>query len=211
MTKTILTALATAAVLFSAPSRAQELGANEERVLDVLAKRQQGVVLIDARAGEPTGKISCSPFGLAIKQVGGKEPIGINTTSGFATFALNPGQYQVIAAQCTYLWKITWLEPFARFEVRAGELVDVGVLYVEQQSKEKATGNVFVEVKQTITLRKAVEPMPAERRAALTQRMPRAMARLTVRRMTVVAPATMAMQMSISPSRGAVTANPRGQ
>lgn len=109
-----------------------------------------------------------------------------------ARFAwLAPGAYEVRSVTCKVFNAFTNLNgPFARFQVTAGQLTNIGRLKLDH--KADPGGNILVGVN-TGTLTRAVQPLDTATIAELKKSAPKAMARLATRTMTPVGPATARM------------------
>lgn len=163
----------------------------DERVQKALAEKR-GVILADARLGDrlcPTTEIY-----LRNESEAGSRPIVLSGSSWFfraqtrfGTIAmLKPGSYTVTHITCrSGKDRNTVNGPHARFNVNAGEVVDLGVLKIDVQIK---TDNIFTSAGKG-NMHRSIGPMPPETREDAAKKIPSSIRRMAVRHMALIGPA----------------------
>lgn len=155
----------------------------KERALGAAGK---GWVIIDA-----TVHNACSPLQIDVGRIvdGKFRGKGLQgTTTGlfglsYDTFqALPAGEYLISALRCVFArTAYRYNGPHARFQVRAGEVVNVGTLHF-QNTKDGIFASTGVSTR-------SVGPAHADRIVKLKERFPRTMAKVVSRPMTLIGPA----------------------
>jgi hypothetical protein len=160
--------------------------ASDEKARRLLVDERKGGAIIDA----VINGLNCSGVNISVaasvdgKVAGGTFPAS-NTFFGNPTFsgdlAMLPGTYMVIALSCQASGGRTLLRgPFARFQVRAGELVNVGLLRVDFKLDPASCGLGFAH--------RRIENLRPESVALLKERLPRTMPSVVRRPMTLIGP-----------------------
>lgn len=189
-------------VLLLQPLSAQDSGSTEtpslegreDNVLRMLQEERakgaagKGVLMIDVAMRGSCGLIDIT---IAQRVEGKLEPIhvrGSTTNSGGKTSfhgirTVPAGEYVVASVMCQVLRdKFTQAGPHARFQVRAGEFVDVGTLHISHKQDPGFFSS-------TGTLRRSVSPTSPEKLAHFTSRFPRLMSKRITRQMALAGPA----------------------
>ncbi|HKY86683.1 MAG TPA: hypothetical protein VJL90_07995 [Pseudorhodoplanes sp.] len=101
---------------------------------------------------------------------------------------LPPGDYEVLGAICksdksTRLYN----GPFAKFQVKLGELVNVGALKIDYKSNDILFGT-------SATVKKSIESLTPEALADLAQKYPSTFPKAVARRMEMMGPAEVTMK-----------------
>jgi hypothetical protein len=160
----------------------------DERIKQFLDDGKGGAVAI----GVSMARSGCSGIDVVIGQVvDGKwktrklpmpsKPFSKQTAFGAMT-SLRPGAYAVAGVICSRGNQRNALNgPYARFQVNAGEVVNVGLLNINFELEG-------VLIQTTGKLSKSVDAMPAEVRADLKERFPLVFPKAVERRMTLVGP-----------------------
>jgi hypothetical protein len=178
------------------PAQAQ-LAAWERNIVEARTKKDEGVVLIDVAPKSSSGRPICVTMVIWTRPVGGGSELGAyRVGKGWAWagykhggfIKLAPGRYEVTKVQCREMHdnEVVLPGPFARFEVRAGELTDLGVLHLEYALKER-TG--FLGVVAAVKLRKSVTGMSPAARTQLKESLPTTIGFMVTRHMTLIGPA----------------------
>lgn len=157
----------------------------DEFVAGGLEDRNHGVIYIDAVA---TTTQACSNVTIFVSRVGesswhrtaipaARSFLGVqNAKGGYAV--LEPGEYNVARVDCVdFGSRVHMIGPFARFHVKAGEVVNVGTLTLVRG--RDASGKAWV-------VGASVGGMRPEVRAAHRKDNPKTAARMIERHMTVV-------------------------
>jgi hypothetical protein len=157
-------------------------GVWDTQATELRAKKDVGGIMIDAFPVNDNE--TCGTFQITVKPVGGGESTtfwragnsvwGKGTTYG-SFIRLPPGRYEVTRVACgNYGGDGTFEGPHARFELRAGELVDLGVLRLGYERWR--------------AVRRSVTGMSPQARALLKERMPKNFGFMRVRHMTAIVP-----------------------
>jgi hypothetical protein len=166
----------------------------DEKIINALKQERErgaknGIVIIDAAVY--VGKSYCGQpqvtFG---RMVDGKLRAATTHMPGFFTRpivgmkAAAAGEYHVLRVTCTsgYRQHMNFNGPHAKFQVRAGEVVNVGTLRLDYESD-----GLF---KTTGTLHRSVTPLSPKIASLLKERLPQTTSRMANRPMTVSAAVT---------------------
>jgi hypothetical protein len=112
------------------------------------------------------------------------------TINRFAETSIVPrklpaGEYVIKAVRCISIDgrnSRTFNGPHAKFQIKAGEFVDIGVLHIDHR-----LDNFFIQVDGTMN--RSVQPLHPTLETELTRKLPKLMAKLVRRPMTLVGPA----------------------
>jgi hypothetical protein len=183
------TALAILALVVTATAlaRAEPTGLMavwDAQATEMRAKKDVGGMVIDVLALRD--RKTCVNTLISVRPVGGGETLAfyragatwLTSKSKHGSFIrLAPGRYEITRLECTaYRSNSPPFEgPHARFEVRGGEFVDLGVLILESDSAYRA-------------VRRRVVAMSPQARAELKERMTKNFGFMRVRHMTAIAP-----------------------
>jgi hypothetical protein len=191
-----------ALVLFLQPLSAQEPGTTEtpsledreDNVLRMLQDERskgasgKGLLMVDVEMRGSCGLIDIT---IAHPIEGKLEPIhvkgSIRKRDGSASFhgvrTVPAGDYVIASVMCQVLRdKFTQAGPHAKFQVRAGEFVDVGTLHVAHKMDPGFLSS-------TGTLQRSVSPTSPEKLAHYKSKYPRLMSKRVVRQMALAGPA----------------------
>jgi hypothetical protein len=187
-------------VLLVQPLRAQEPGETpsledrEDNVLKMLQDERgkgasgKGLLMVDVEMRGSCGLIDIT---IAHPIEGKLEPIhvkgSIRKRDGSASFhgvrTVPAGDYVIASVMCQVLRdKFTQAGPHAKFQVRAGEFVDVGTLHVAHKMDPGFLSS-------TGTLQRSVSPTSPEKLAYFKSKFPRLMSKRVVRQMALAGPA----------------------
>jgi len=150
----------------------------------------QGIVLIDATISANSlitgSRRECGSVGIELgSNVDGKvrterfDVIGEGLITGKAFVSLRPiasGEYTVLAVECG---RSRFNGPHAKFQIRAGEFVNVGGLKLENQAGDRLL---------SIKVRRSVVEVRPQILAYVRESAPQAMAKMVNRPMTIVGP-----------------------
>jgi hypothetical protein len=176
------------------PTETPSLEEREDNVLRMLQEERakgvagKGLLMIDVAMRGSCGLIDIT---IAHRVEGKLEPIhvrgSITNREGKTSFhgirTVPAGDYVVAAVMCQVLRdKFTQVGPHARFQVRAGEFVDVGTLHL---SHTKDPGFFST----TGTSQRAVQPTSPEKLAHFKSKFPNLMSRRVARQMALAGPA----------------------
>ena len=175
----------------AAPAAGEEALTRDEKWVLALKKMRQGgsakvgVAIIDAQVFYLSSNCATPRF-LIGRVVDGKmrnviagQHLGLFGAGLDAVKALTAGEYFINSVRCSPgPGSLTLDGPHARFEVRAGEVVNAGTLRLEYKPGGMCAGG---------TLRRAVEPLRKAIAAAVTRDFPRAFAEAVNRPMKVMA------------------------
>jgi hypothetical protein len=182
------------------PLRAQEPGETpsledrEDNTLRMLQEERakgasgKGLLMIDVEMRGSCGLIDIT---IAHPIEGKLEPIhvkgSIRKRDGSASFhgirTVPAGDYVIASVMCQVLRdKFTQAGPHAKFQVRAGEFVDVGTLHVAHKMDPGFLSS-------TGTLQRSVSPTSPEKLAHYKSKYPRLMSKRVVRQMALAGPA----------------------
>jgi hypothetical protein len=170
-------------------ARAQPTGLQavwDNNATEMRAKKDMGGILIDAVLMRD-GREVCTTMLIRVKPAGGGwldmlefHRVGTSLLGKGALHGsfvrLPPKRYEIAEVQCGGWGSAgeAFSGPFARFEVRAGEFVDLGVLRIDM------TGRRIDRV--------SVTAMSPQARAQLKERMPKNFGFMQMRHMTAIAP-----------------------
>jgi hypothetical protein len=173
-----------------APPRTQPTESADDVMMRKLREGKAGVVLMDVDYLQGLiGK--CDAMDVALgRLVSGAWRYSVlmgPTPSGYLAqprympaAALDPGEYFMIGMVCKNGNRRTELEaPFAKFQVNAGEAVNLGLLKLHYLSKDILFGTKG-------SMKKTVEGMTPERKAELAKVYPNLFAKAVERRMVVI-------------------------
>jgi hypothetical protein len=150
----------------------------KERALGVAGK---GAVLVDA-VGPPMCRSLLMIIARRVdgKLTGGSYATTAKDNSSYQVFTMLPaGEHFIATLNCGLLTQsIKFNGPHAKFQVRAGEAVNVGTLHYDHKSE----GILGL----TGTSNRSVGPANAERIAKLKARFPKVMAKVVSRPMTII-------------------------
>jgi hypothetical protein len=202
-----LTCIVVGLLLFAIPARAQrEVPAvpasafYEGRIDRAMKTGSQGVVVVDVRI--PKAQLSSMHINVGRlvdgklqrrSSVGSDWFFGKQTKWG-AIIPLPAGDYMLLGALGSVgNHRMAFNGPYAKFTVRAGEVVDIGVLQLDHTSKMdegwfKTTG--------TGTLHKSVQRMSPEARNYLKEHIPSYLPRMVSRPMTLLGPADTTLKIN---------------
>ena len=167
----------------------------DQRVVQILAKKESGIVLSDVLVGPQ----KCSTTDLVFRRADDRAKR--TTASGSGTFfgnktghgaikVLVPGEYLVSAILCRSATRVILNGPYAKFSVRGGELVDIGVLKIDYTVK---SDGIFTRTG-TGNLHKAVAAMDPDTKAYIAKTYPSSVARIVRRPMALIGPADTAIK-----------------
>jgi len=164
-------------------------------------QERRGVVIIDAMLMEPsiTGGLTRCGFPAATlaqtpnkdaptKTVRGSVDAGGGKVLFGGITSLPPGEHLLLTIACSNL-NTSYNGPHAKFQVRAGEIVNVGTFRLDHKSDGlfSLTGNMY----------RSVQDLSPEVVDFLKSRAPRAMAKVVKRSMTMLGPADTATRTRI--------------
>jgi hypothetical protein len=171
------------------PTDIPSASSRDDRIKKSLDEGQAGAVAI----GVSMARSGCSGIDLLIGQLvdgkvkAGKLPMPSKPFAKQTAFgglkAVRPGEYVVAGVVCARgSNRIRLNGPYAKFQVKAGEVVNVGLINIHYELE----GVIF---QTSGKLRKSVESMPADVRADLKERFPLVFPKAVERRMTLIGPA----------------------
>jgi hypothetical protein len=189
-------------VLLVQPPRAQEFGPaesltveqREDNTLRMLQEERakgasgKGLLMIDAAMRGSCGTIDIV---IAYRVDGKLEPVHVNgsitkrdgKTAFLGLRTVPAGDYVIAAVTCQVLRdKFTQTGPHAKFQVRAGEFVDVGTLHVAHKMDPGFLSS-------TGKLQRSVSPTSPEKLAHYKSKYPRLMSKRIARQMALAGPA----------------------
>jgi len=190
MRRAVLLAVWLAAVVSIAPARAQSgdiLRPSDGSSVDEHIARElqehRGVVILDAILSTPAiggDTTRCAFPVLTLGQASNKDAPQ-KTVRGMVAFgaitSLPPGEHLVLSIACNNTSE-SYSGPHAKFQVRAGEIVNVGALRIDHKSDALFS--------QTGKMHRAVEDLNPDIVAFLKARAPRAMTNVVRRPMTML-------------------------
>jgi hypothetical protein len=162
----------------------------DQRVQKALAERR-GVVLTDVRLSE--GFCGSTEIYLRNESEAGSRPLILHGSSWFfraqtrhgSIAMLKPGAYSITHVICRNgNDRSSFNGPHARFNVNAGEVVDLGVLRLEVSIK---TNNIFTSAGKG-NMHRSIRPTPPEMREDAAKKIPSSIRRMVVRHMALMGP-----------------------
>jgi hypothetical protein len=159
----------------------------DEKIRRVLLQERKGVVVMDAvltRRDELLGtSVPCRrlemTFGGKVEGQMLKRTLMTSSLGGFGGIAPVPvGEYFVLSVACKDTGTSNYNGPHARFQVRAGEIVNVGTLRIHYQADGafQRTGNAH----------RSTEDLSPQVMAFLKQHAPQSATKMVKRRMTMI-------------------------
>jgi hypothetical protein len=200
MTRMMMRA-ATALVLLATTlghAAAQPAGLIDNQVAELRAKKQEGAVIVDV---QPLldGNRTCGTLMIKVRPPSGawldeltlvrpgKTLFGEGPQHG-GLVKLPPNRYTITSITCGFFGSRgpNFEGPHASFEVRAGEVVDLGVLVLDYRIRREQ--GLFSGSSGTGAVRRSVTGMSPQARAELKAKMPNSVGLVVTRHMQVVGP-----------------------
>lgn len=173
----------------ASPSRTKPaIASNEDGMMQKFREGKAGMVLMDFDVKQ--GNAKCPNTDITLGQVV-SNTLRLQTVTGPAggdlfnkrkpmnAVVLNPGEYFITNVVCRGGGRTVLNGPFAKFQVKVGEVTNVGMLTLQFFSK-------YVVVNYTYTMKKSVDALTPDTKAEFANAYPTLFAKAVERRMEIV-------------------------